>query len=110
LQNHNVGDKVDFYVCLETNEWNTSMYIFEDKFERDVFEALKKVSKMGPRTSSKILKKVSAEMLVGMINAQDINGLSGLPGVGKKTAERMIAELSEAFNNFAQFSTDLSST
>jgi len=110
LQNYNIGDEVDFYVCLEINEWNSSMYVFEDKFERDVYEALKKVSKIGPRTSSKILKRVSAEMLVSMINAEDIVGLSELPGVGKKTAERLIAELSGIFNTVGPFAADLSTT
>ncbi|PNR95636.1 Holliday junction branch migration protein RuvA [Petrotoga sp. 9PWA.NaAc.5.4] len=99
LQNLKVGEEYDLYAFLETNEWNTSLYIFKEKIERDVFESLKKVSKIGPRTAAKILKKISADILINMINLQDLDGLSKLPGIGRKTAERLISELSNAFQD-----------
>ncbi|MDN5345572.1 Holliday junction branch migration protein RuvA [Petrotoga halophila] len=95
------GDKYEFFASLEMNEWNTSLYIFKDKIERDVFESLKKVSKIGPRIASKILRKTDAKEFIEMINAQDTTLLSNLPGIGRKTAERLISELSNSFNAYS---------
>ncbi|KUK16278.1 MAG: Holliday junction ATP-dependent DNA helicase RuvA [Petrotoga mobilis] len=95
------GDQYDFFASLEINEWNTSLYIFKDKIERDVFESLKKVSKIGPRIASKILRKTDAEEFIRMINTQDTMLLSNLPGIGKKTAERLISELSNSFSAYS---------
>jgi len=95
------GDQYEFFASLEISEWNTSLYIFKDKIERDVFESLKKVSKIGPRIASKILRKTDAEEFIQMINAQDTMLLSNLPGIGKKTAERLISELSNSFSAYS---------
>jgi Holliday junction DNA helicase RuvA len=97
LKNLNIGEKYDFYAHFEMNEWNMTLFIFFDSFERKMFTNLKKVSKIGPKTAAKILRTNDSEKIASMISAQDVKGLTSLPGIGAKTAERIISELK---NNF----------
>jgi len=99
LKNINTGDEYNFETSLEMNEWNMSLYFFYDETEKKAFSYLKKVSKIGPKTAAKITLTNDAESVIGMIAAQDTQGLSGLPGIGKKTAERIISELKNEFEN-----------
>jgi Holliday junction DNA helicase RuvA len=100
IKNCNENKEYTFESILETNEWNISLYLFYDEFERRMFINLKKVSKLGSKSALKILQNADAEAIATMISSNDINGLSKLPGIGKKTAERIINELK---NNFEEF-------
>jgi Holliday junction DNA helicase RuvA len=92
------GDDYNFYASLEINEWNTSFYVFKDEIEISVYKALKTVSKIGPKTAARITKTNDAENVAIMISSEDVKGLSKLPGIGKKTAERLISELKNKFD------------
>ncbi|MBM7558965.1 Holliday junction branch migration protein RuvA [Marinitoga litoralis] len=100
LNNCKENEEYIFHTVLETNEWNISLYIFYDEFEREMFLNLKKVSKLGAKSALKILQSADAESIASMISANDLNGLSKLPGVGKKTAERIANELKDKFDVF----------
>lgn len=69
------------------------MYGFADEHERRVFEELLTVSGIGPRQALKILTGVTARELQQLVEREDVKGLSSLPGVGKKTAEKMVFTL-----------------
>ncbi len=69
------------------------MYGFADEHERRVFEELLTVSGIGPRQALKILTGVTARELQQLVESENVKGLSSLPGVGKKTAEKMVFTL-----------------
>ncbi|KAF2955494.1 Holliday junction branch migration protein RuvA [Marinitoga sp. 38H-ov] len=100
LKNCDEGKEYIFHTVLDMNEWNISLYLFYDEFERELFLNLKKVSKLGAKSALKILQSDDAENIISMISANDLNGLSKLPGVGKKTAERIANELKDKFEAF----------
>lgn len=85
-------------------------YVREDTFqlfgflttgEREVFEALLRVTKVGPKLALAILSGMSAEDVKQAVLQGDIPRLSAIPGVGRKTAERIVLELRERFAKIA---------
>src|SRR4029079_13248570 len=70
------------------------------KHERTVFERLISVSGIGPRLAVTILSGGSVEGLVGAIRKGDLARLTAIPGVGKKTAERIVMELRDKLKEF----------
>jgi holliday junction DNA helicase RuvA len=71
------------------------LYGFSSRFERELFRALIKVNGVGPKLALAILSGMEAERLVRCIEAQDSSTLVKIPGVGKKTAERLLIEMSD---------------
>ena len=81
-------------------------YVREDNFqlfgfltidERDLFEALLRVTKVGPKLALAMLSGMSANDLQQAVVEGDVQRLSAVPGVGRKTAERIVLELREKF-------------
>lgn len=69
------------------------LYGFANLAERGIFRALISVPNVGPKTAIGILGAVPMQELAAAVEAGDIGRLSKVPGIGKKTAERMIVEL-----------------
>jgi holliday junction DNA helicase RuvA len=69
------------------------LFGFGTDLERTVFRMLLGASGVGPKLALAILSGLSAERLVAALRAGDLAALVGIPGVGKKTAERMVVEL-----------------
>ena len=69
------------------------LFGFSEEGERDIFLELIKVSGIGPRQALKILSGISAEEIVRLIETEDAAALSRLPGIGKKTAGKIILAL-----------------
>jgi Holliday junction DNA helicase RuvA len=96
-----------FYTLPDTNQTVTlhvhthvrpdaiSLFGFGSGSEKDVFELMLSVSGIGPRLAINILSGISAEELIRAISDENLNRLVSIPGVGKKTAERMILELKD---------------
>lgn len=83
------------YTHLQTSQDKSpQLYGFFDKKEEKVFKALIKVNKIGPKVALKLLSSSTPDKIVGYIATKDAGGLSTLPGIGAKTAERLIIELS----------------
>lgn len=101
IKNSDKNKLYNFYCCFELNEWSMSMYLFWDEKERNLFLNLKKVSKLGAKSASKILRTNNADKIISMISAKDIKELKKLPGIGLKTAERIISELKEKYENMS---------
>ena len=70
--------------------------------ERAIFEKLVMISGIGPKLAVTILSGGSVEDLVGAIKRSDLARLTAIPGVGKKTAERIILELKDKLQDFAE--------
>lgn len=73
------------------------LYGFNDKQERALFRELIKVNGVGPKLALAILSGMSAQQFVHAVEQQQINSLVKLPGVGKKTAERLVVEMKDRF-------------
>lgn len=93
------GEKVELKTVVIFGE-DPKVFGFEKEEERRVFEKLMGVSKVGPKTAMKIVSSSDLDVLVSAIKAGDVNALSKLPGIGKKTAERIVAELRGEFEDF----------
>ncbi|WP_067619608.1 Holliday junction branch migration protein RuvA [Alicyclobacillus acidiphilus] len=83
------------YTYQHVREDGVFLYGFLRPEERAVFEKLLLVSGVGPRLALGILGAISAEAVVTAIQTEDANLLCTLPGVGKKTAQRMILDLKD---------------
>jgi Holliday junction DNA helicase RuvA len=83
-----------------------SLYGFDAKFERDLFRELLKANGVGPKLALGILSAMSAEDFIFAVNQSDVSRLVKIPGVGKKTAERLLLEMTDRLKNWR----DLSST
>ena len=72
-----------------------TLYGFYEEQERELFKMLTSVSGVGPRTSMGILSSVTAELFRDYIISNNLYALQKLPGIGKKTAERLVVELKD---------------
>lgn len=87
------GSEVKLYTHLYIKEDNISLYGFADQDELQVFRLLLGVNGIGPRGAVAILSLLSPDTLRFAVAAADVKSISKAPGIGKKTAERIILEL-----------------
>ncbi len=76
------------------------MYGFNNQEERSLFRELLKVNGVGPKLALLILSRISAQQLVNAVESEEITDLLKLPGVGKKTAQRLMVEMKGRFKKF----------
>ena len=88
-----LGDPVTLYTHLAIREDAHQLYGFSDKSQRSLFRTLIKVSGVGPKLALAILSGMDVNAFARCVHQEDILGLTKLPGVGKKTAERLIVEM-----------------
>lgn len=90
-----IGTDLQLYTHFVVREDAQLLYGFSSRFERELFRALIKVNGVGPKMALAILSGMEAERLVRCIELQDATTLVRIPGVGKKTAERLLIEMSD---------------
>ncbi|WP_232766880.1 Holliday junction branch migration protein RuvA [Geminisphaera colitermitum] len=89
-----VGAKVKLHTIVIYREDAQTLYGFASPEERDFFRLMiEQVSGVGPKLALTIMSRMSLPVLEGAIRAGDISSLSKCPGIGKKTAERLVVEL-----------------
>lgn len=89
-----IGDKVRLFTLHTFREDGQALYGFHSAEERDFFKMLiEKVSGIGPGIALKIFSRLSLPVLREAIRRSDVALLSQCPGIGKKTAERLVVEL-----------------
>ena len=86
---------VVLHVHTHVREDAISLYGFHTREEREVFQMMISVSGIGPKLAVNILSGIAAGELVKAVTEEDLKRLTSIPGVGKKTAERMILELKD---------------
>jgi len=87
------GAEVALHIYTHVREDALSLYGFLRLAEKQLFEKLLTVSGIGPTLAIKILSGMPADEMVGAIRGGDLARLTRIPGIGKKTAERMVLEL-----------------
>ncbi|HCR48985.1 MAG TPA: Holliday junction branch migration protein RuvA [Bacteroidetes bacterium] len=86
---------IHYYINNNTD--TVALYGFATESERSVFERLISVSGIGPKMGLAVLSAMSPTELQEAMSSGDVGLLTKIPGVGKKTAERMIVELKDKF-------------
>jgi holliday junction DNA helicase RuvA len=90
------GEPVALFTHLVVREDAHILYGFGLESERRLFRALLKVSGVGPKIALGILSGASVEDFLRIIEAEDIGMLTRIPGIGRKTAERIIIEMRDS--------------
>ena len=91
----NLGERTQLHTHLAVREDGHFLYGFATDDERSTFRLLLKVSGIGARTALAILSGMSVAELAGAITLQEAGRLTRIPGIGKKTAERLLLELKD---------------
>jgi len=90
-----VGDEVRLYTYLHVREDGLSLFGFESPEEQDLFEKLITVSGVGPKVALAALSALSTAALVAAVVDGDDALIATVPGIGRKTAQRIIIELKD---------------
>jgi holliday junction DNA helicase RuvA len=96
------GFEVSIDVHTHVRDDIIALYGFSTRREREIFEKLMTISGIGPKLAVTILSGGSVQDLVAAIKRSDLARLTAIPGVGKKTAERIILELKDKLKDFAE--------
>jgi Holliday junction DNA helicase RuvA len=94
-----VGADVNLFTHLVVREDAHVLFGFGSERERRLFRELIKVSNVGPKLALALLSGMSVENFLACIEAQDADMLVKIPGVGRKTAERLIIEMKDRIKN-----------
>lgn len=100
-----LGKEAVIYTHFVVREDAQLLYGFNSKQERALFREVIKANGVGPKLGLAILSGMTASQFVGCVEREDISTLVKLPGVGKKTAERLVVEMKDRLKNWS--STDL---
>jgi Holliday junction DNA helicase RuvA len=96
-----LGAEVALHVHTHVREDALSLFGFLRGEEKQLFEKLISVSGIGPKLAITILSGMPADAMVAAIKGNNIAALTRIPGIGKKTAERMVLELRDKLEAFA---------
>ena len=92
-----VGEPLTLHTHLVVREDAQLLYGFVGKRERDFFRELIRLNGVGPKLALALMSSLEVDELVRCVQSQDTSALTKVPGVGKKTAERLLVELKDRF-------------
>ena len=92
-----VGDRVIVHTYLQVRDDGMSLFGFLAMEEKALFEKLITVSGVGPKVALAALSSYAPDQLADLIAAQDVAAVQRIPGIGKKTASRIVLELKGVF-------------
>lgn len=95
-----IGSEVALHVHTHVREDAIALFGFVHPEEKQLFEKLLSVSGIGPKLAITILSGMAAAEMVAAIRGNDIAKLTKIPGIGRKTAERMTLELRDKLKDF----------
>jgi len=96
------GQTAQFFTSFVIREFSQTLYGFLTSHERDIFEILLSVTGIGPKLALSLIGHLTLPELHAAVCQQDLPALCKVPGVGKKTAERLIVELKDKLANMVQ--------
>src|SRR6185369_5353505 len=88
-----LGTEVALHIHTHVREDQLALYGFLKREEKQLFEKLITVSGIGPKLAITVLSGMPADEMINAIRSNDLARLTKIPGVGRKTAERMVLEL-----------------
>ncbi|UCG77303.1 MAG: Holliday junction branch migration protein RuvA [Nitrospirota bacterium] len=89
------GSKVFLYIHTYVREDQIQLFGFSDEGEKAIFRTLLGISGVGPKLALSILSGIPADKFIEAVESENTSVLNSIPGVGKKTANRLILELKE---------------
>ncbi|MEX0604164.1 MAG: Holliday junction branch migration protein RuvA [Marinobacter sp.] len=89
------GQEITLHTHFSVREDAHSLFGFAARLDRNVFRLLIRVNGVGPKLALAILSGLDAHQFIQCVEARDANSLVKLPGVGKKTAERLLIEIAD---------------
>jgi Holliday junction DNA helicase RuvA len=95
-----LNTEVSFFIHTHVREDALALFGFLRAQEKQLFEKLLSVSGIGPKLAITILSGMAADAMVAAIKGNNVASLTRIPGIGKKTAERMVLELRDKLDAF----------
>lgn len=95
------GAEASVHVFTYVREDQIALFGFAEVMEKRLFEKLLTISGIGPKLAITVLSGIAVDRLVGAIRAADHGMLTRIPGIGKKTAERVVLELKDKLDDMA---------
>ena len=95
------GDNVELFVYTYVRDEAFRLFGFQSEEERDIFEVLINTSGIGPKMGLGILSSFSIGDFATAVLNKDLGALTRIPGIGKKTAERLVIELKDKMKRFS---------
>jgi Holliday junction DNA helicase RuvA len=87
------GEECTLYIRMVVREESMTLFGFSRREEREAFDEIVSVSRVGPRLALSVLSVLSPAELSSAVAMKDVTRISSVPGLGKKTAERVVLEL-----------------
>jgi Holliday junction DNA helicase RuvA len=95
-----INQQATIYTHFVVREDAQLLYGFANKVERKLFRLLIKVNGVGPKLALAILSSMSADQFVSCVRHDDLSAIVKIPGVGKKTAERLLIEMRDRLKDW----------
>jgi len=95
-----LNEQAVIYTHFVVREDAQLLYGFANKTERKLFRLLIKVNGVGPKLALAVLSAMSADQFVSCVGHDDVSGIVKIPGVGKKTAERLLIEMRDRLKDW----------
>lgn len=89
----NLGEKARVFTWLQHTDSAMNLFGFASAKDRDLFFDLNKVDGVGPKSAVKIMSSIQRDQLITSLENGDLNALEKIPGLGKKTAQKMLLTL-----------------
>ena len=96
-----LGSEVSLFIYTHVREDALALYGFLRSEDKQLFEKLISVSGIGPKLAITILSGMPTDTMIASIKGNNVAALTRIPGIGKKTAERMVLELRDKLDSFA---------
>jgi holliday junction DNA helicase RuvA len=96
-----VGSSIQLYTTFVIREFSQTLYGFLTLQERDLFELLMNITGVGPKLAISLIGHLPLPHLQAAVSKNDLSALCKVPGIGKKTAERLTVELRDKIAQFA---------
>ena len=104
-----VGEMVSLHTYLSVKEDSLSLFGFFNNTEKELFQTLISMNGVGPKLAQNILSGITSEEFKFAVAENNVGRLVAIPGVGRKTAERMIVELRDKIDKVSDADTGISS-
>src|SRR5262245_50257775 len=105
-----IGARVELHVHTHVREDALLLFGFHTRGDRELFVRLLAVNGIGPRTALAVLSGLGGAELIDSVRARDVTRLCSIPGVGRKTAERIVVDLADRLDSLAAAGDDRSTT
>lgn len=101
LMRHSLGATISLWIAHIVREDSQDLYGFEHQSDQDLFELLRGVSGIGPKSALGVMNVATAGTIARAITHNDVGYLTKISGIGKKTAEKIIIELRDKMHTFS---------